>query len=203
MKKLLLFLTIIFAFALRGVAQQNSFAPQGAEWYFNVWGFMGAPDPFYHMEVLGDTLIQGHQCSVITGQFLGGNGDQQYVYEDNRVVYWYNQTIQAFTTLYDFDADEGDSWICEVDSCSFVVHVQSVEEVTWEGHTYRVQRVSSEGGVYYNDPAFNGAIIEGIGYERGLFPYPWACSSSVYCGGYTNYLRCYLVNDEMLYHGGY
>ena len=177
------------------------FAPQGAEWYFNVWGFMGDPDTYYHMEVLGDTIIQGHQCRIITRQFLGGNGDEQYVYEDNRVVYWYNQTMQAFTVLYDFNADEGDSWICDVDSCSFQIVVQSVNETVWEGHTYRVQQVISE-GEEYNDPAFDGLIIEGIGYEGGLFPYPWACSSSIYCGGYPDYLRCYFVNDEMLYHEG-
>ena len=201
MKKLVLTLVILLAFAFGGMAQQVSFAPQGAEWYFNVWGFMGDPDTYYHMEVLGDTIIQGHQCSVITRQFLGGNGVEQYVYEDNQVVYWYNQTMQSFTVLYDFNADEGDSWICDVDSCSFQIVVQSVSERVWEGHTYRVQQVISE-GEEYNDPAFNGLIIEGIGYERGLFPYPWACSSSIYCGGYPDYLRCYFVNDEMLYHEG-
>jgi len=201
MKNLVLTLVILLAFVFNGMAQRGSFAPQGAEWYFNLSSFMGSPISYYHMEVLDDTIIQGHDCSVITQQFLGGNGQEQYVYEDNGKVYWYNQTIQAFTTLYDFNADEGDSWICDIDSCSFVVHVQSVEEVTWEGHTYRVQWVTSEGGEY-NDPAFDGAIIEGIGYERGLFPYPWACSSSIYCGGYTDYMRCYLFNDEMLYHEG-
>ena len=33
MKKLALSLTILLAFALCGVAQTDSFAPQGAEWY--------------------------------------------------------------------------------------------------------------------------------------------------------------------------
>ena len=102
MKKLYFTTLILLALALNGMAQ-NSFAPQGAEWYFNRSSFMGSPIAYYHMEVLGDTLIQGHRCSIITPQYLGGNGNEQFVYEEGRKVYWYNQTLQAFTTLYDFN----------------------------------------------------------------------------------------------------
>ena len=182
----------------------NKFAPLGAEWYFNVSSFMGSPISYYRMEVLGDTIIQGHTCSVITQQFLGGNGQEQYVYEDNGKVYWYNQTLGRFTTLYDFDAEVGESWICEVDSCSFEIQVQSVEEETWEGHTYRVQHVYAIGEDEYNS-FFNtgeGTIIEGIGEISGLFPYSGACTGDIYCGSSIEYLRCYLVDGEMLYHGG-
>lgn len=204
MKKLVLTLVILLAFVFNGMAQQVSFAPQGAEWYFNVSSFMGSPISYYHMEVLGDTIIQGHTCSVITQQFLGGNGQEQYVYEDNGKVYWYNQTLRRFTTLYDFDAEVGESWICEVDSCSFEIQVQSVEEETWEGHTYRVQHVYAIGEDEYNS-FFNtgeGTIIEGIGEISGLFPYSGACTGDIYCGSSIEYLRCYLVDGEMLYHGG-
>jgi len=157
------------------------------------------------LAVEGDTLIQGHMCSIITRPFFGGNGDAQYVYEENHKVYWYNQTLQAFTTLYDFDAEVGESWICEVDSCSFEIQVQSVEEETWEGHTYRVQHVYAIGGdEYYNSFFYTGegTIIEGIGEINGLFPYPGACIGEIYCGNSIDYLRCYLVDGEMLYHEG-
>ena len=148
------------------------------------------------MAVEGDTLIQGHQCSVITRQYLGGNGDKQYVYEENNKVYWYNATLDAFTTLYDFDAEEGESWIYHIDSCSYEVTVQSVEQVTWGGRTYRVQNIASVEGEFY------GRIIEGIGSVMGLFPYPYVCVGDIYCGPYPDYLRCYLVDGEMLYHEG-
>ena len=173
-----------------------SFAPHGAEWYFNVFSFMNSPITYYRMAVEGDTLIQGHQCSVITRQYLGGNGDKQYVYEENNKVYWYNATLDAFTTLYDFDAEEGESWICHIDSCSYEVTVQSVEQVTWGGRTYRVQNITSVEGEFYE------RIIEGIGSVRGLFPYPYACVGDIYCGPEPDYLRCYLVDGEMLYHEG-
>ena len=200
MKKLLSTL-ILMAFALGGVAQTGSFAPQGAEWYFNLSSFMGSPYSYYRMAVEGDTIIQGHSCSVITRQFLGGNGDKQYVYEENRKVYWYNQTLQAFTTLYDFNAEAGDSWICEIDSCAFTVNVSHIDPVTWEGHTYRMQHVTAVGG-YESSMPFYGYIIDGIGYEMGFFPDPYACSNSIYDGQYPNYLRCYLVDGELLYHQG-
>ena len=201
MKKALLTTAILLAFTLGSVAQQGSFAPQGAEWYFSVDGMMSVSPSYYHMEVLGDTVIQGHTCSIITRQYYGSNGNHQYVYEDNGVVYWYNQTLQAFTTLYDFNAEVGDTWICDIDSCSFEIQVESVEEVTWEGHTYRVQLVLSENNEWGIMP-FHGYIIDGIGYSRGLFPDPMACSSGIVCGPYPDYLRCYLIDGEMLYHEG-
>ena len=178
----------------------SHFAPQGAEWYFNLSSFMTSPITYYRMAVEGDTVIQGHQCSVITRQYLGGNGDKQYVYEENNKVYWYNATLDAFTTLYDFDAEEGESWICHIDSCSYEVTVQSVEQVTWGGRTYRVQNITPiEGEFFY---FYYGRIIEGIGSVEGLFPYPYACVGDMYDGPYPDYLRCYLVDGEMLYHEG-
>jgi hypothetical protein len=205
MKKLTLTLAILAAFVLGGVAQQSTFAPQGAEWYFNVASFMGSPTTYFHMEVLDDTIIQGHTCSVISPQYGGGNGDKQFVCEDNGVVYWYNQTIQNFTTLYDFNAEAGESWYCDIDSCSFECQVQSVEEVALEGRTYRVQTVIPLiGDNNYSAEVFffgGGRIIEGIG-AVGLFPNSWACSNEFVCGAYLDYLRCYLVDGEMVLHLG-
>ena len=178
-----------------------TFAPQGAEWYFNLSSFMGSPFSYSHMEVLGDTIIQGHDCSVITQQFLGGNGQEQYVYEDNGKVHWYNQTLGRFTTLYDFDAEVGESWTCEIDSCAYEV---TVTEITYyegldQNHQFRAQRVSYNGELGYFG---GGTIIDGIGEISGLFPYPYACAGDIYDGPYPDWLRCYLVDGEMLYHGG-
>ena len=199
MKKLFT-LAVLLAFVYSGMAQSGSFAPHGAEWHFNV---NTSPITYYRMAVEGDTIIQGHKCSIITRQFLGGNGDKQFVYEDNRVIYWYNQALQSFTTLYDFDAEEGDTWVCEVDSCAIEIQVLSVEEVTWESHTYRVQHVvptgENYGSFYYGR---EGRIIEGIGEVSGLFPFPWVYFYNLYCGDYTDYLRCYSVDGEILYHEG-
>jgi hypothetical protein len=177
----------------------STFAPQGAEWYFNLSSYMGSDVSYYRMEVIGDTLIQGHQCTVISRQFLG-DADYQYVYEEDRKVYWYNPTLDAFTTLYDFDAEVGESWICEVGDCSYEIRVRSVDDILFEGHTYRVQNVAPVNGEYFYYS--EGRIIDGIGSVEGLFPYPSICEGAVYEGPYPDFLRCYLVNGETIYHQG-
>ena len=177
-----------------------SFAPQGAEWYFDVFNPWNQHPEYTLFSVDGDTIIQGHQCSIITQHFVDtGHNGSEFVYEEDNKVYWFNPTTNAFTTLYDFNAEAGESWYYEVGECSHQVIVDSVGSVTWNGHTYRTQWVR------YNDdlPAFRGKIIEGIGYERGLFPSIYDCNGwVVYDASEIEYLRCYVKYDEILYHEG-
>ena len=169
----------------------SRFAPLGAEWYFHVWSQGPITQPsFYYLKsmVTGEEEVQGHMCSEIDGHI--------YVYEENNVVYWYNQEMDAFTVLYDFNAEEGDSWICDVAEFPCLITVDSVGSVTWDGHTYRTQFVTG----YIDDwsmPIMNGRIIEGVGYEKGLFP-----EGMIFDGPEFDYMRCYLVDGEMLYHEG-
>ena len=169
-----------------------TFAPQGAEWYFHVWsqGPITEP-PFYYIRhaVTGEAEVQGHLCSVIDGY--------RYVYEEDGVVYMYNHSTDAFTVMYDFNAEEGDTWYCDIEEgFTCLVTVESVDSVTWNGHTYRTQYVTG----YIPDEGFliyDGRIIEGIGYEKGLFPHEF-----VYDGTEYAYMRCYLEDGELLYHEG-
>ncbi|MBR5061273.1 MAG: leucine-rich repeat domain-containing protein, partial [Prevotella sp.] len=179
-----------------------SFAPQGAEWYFDVFNPWGMQHEYAKFSVEGDTVIQGHHCSIITQNFVEtGPGHEygEFVYEEDNKVYWFNPTTNAFTTLYDFDAEAGDSWYYEVDTCSHLVTVDSVGSVTWDGRTYRTQWVR------FNEPllTYRGKIIEGIGYEKGLFPSIWTCNGEVvYDASEIEYLRCYIEDGEMFYHEG-
>ena len=178
-----------------------TFAPQGAEWYFNEFDPWSQYPDYSRFYVSGDTVVQGHQCSVINTQFIQtGHGGKELVYEENNKVYWFNPSNNNFTILYDFDAEAGESWYCEVDSCSHLVTVESVGSETWNGHTYRTQWVKS----YENDiEVFDGRIIEGIGYVKGLFPFNWACHGDIWFDyGELDYLRCYVVDGEILYHEG-
>ena len=174
------------------INEPSSFAPQGAEWYFHVWsqGPITEP-PFYYIRhaVTGEAEVQGHLCSVIDGY--------RYVYEEDGVVYMYNHSTDAFTVMYDFNAEEGDTWYCDIEEgFTCLVTVESVDSVTWNGHTYRTQYVTG----YIPDEGFliyDGRIIEGIGYEKGLFPHEF-----VYDGTEYAYMRCYLEDGELLYHEG-
>ena len=182
-----------------------TFAPQGAEWYFDVFNPWGTHPEYQRFFVDGDTIIQGHQCSIIDQHFLDtGHDGGEFVYEEDNKVYWFNPTTNAFSTLYDFDAEAGESWDYEVGDCTHQVIVDSVGSTTWLGHTYRTQWVS-----YYEDPwvgsSGKGKIIEGVGYEKGLFPSIEVCNGwEVFDASEIEYLRCYVDDGEMLYHeGGY
>ena len=181
-----------------------SFAPQGAEWYFDVFNPWGTHPEYQRFFVEGDTVIQGHQCSIIDQRFVDtGHDGGEYVYEEDNKVYWFNPTTNAFTTLYDFDAEAGESWDYEVGECTHQVIVDSVGSATWNGHTYRTQWVR-----YYEENLpiyYSGKIMEGIGYERGLFPSVYVCNGwEIFDASEIEYLRCYVNDGEMLYHeGGY
>ena len=181
-----------------------TFAPQGAEWYFDVFNPWGTHPEYQRFFVEGDTVIQGHQCSIIDQRFVDtGHDGGEYVYEEDNKVYWFNPTTNAFTTLYDFDAEAGESWDYEVGDCTHQVIVDSVGSATWNGHTYRTQWVR-----YYEENLpiyYSGKIMEGIGYERGLFPSVYVCNGwEIFDASEIEYLRCYVNDGEMLYHeGGY
>ena len=178
------------------------FAPLGAEWYFNVASAWGNPVTYHHTYVTGQEEVQGHLCSRVFLPYYGAYGGSELVYEEDNVVYWYNRTTDAFTTLYDFNADEGDSWICEVGDCSYQVVVQAVTDVTYNGRIYRRQEVVSPDGLFdhslYNGRSF---IIEGVGYMDGVFPYPFVCDGTFPDWPFPDWLRCYIVNGEMIIHG--
>ena len=179
-----------------------TFAPQGAEWYFDVFNPWGTHPEYERFFVEGDTIIQGHHCSIINQNFVDtGHEGGEFVYEEDNKVYWFNPTTNAFSTLYDFDAEAGESWYYEVGECSHQVVVDSVGSVTWNGHTYRTQWVRFNEDVQY----YSGKIIEGIGYEKGLFPSIYVCDGlEMFDAEEIEYLRCYVNDGEMLYHeGGY
>lgn len=177
------------------INEHSSFAPQGAEWYFHVWSQGPITEPpfsYIRKTVSGVEEVQGHTCSVIDLY--------DYVYEEDNIVYWYNQDNDAFTVLYDFNAEAGESWYCDIAECSFLVTVQSVDSVTWNNRTYRTQYVAGCYADNLDNVVFEGRIIDGIGYEKGLF-FNWG-SCGIICGAEYEYMRCYIEDGELLYHEG-
>ena len=175
--------------------EPHHFAPLGAEWYFHVWSQGPITEPpfsYIRKTVSGVEEVQGHTCSVIDLY--------DYVYEEDNIVYWYNQDNDAFTVLYDFNAEAGESWYCDITGCSFLVTVQSVDSVTWNNRTYRTQYVAGCYADNLDNVVFQGRIIDGIGYEKGLF-FNWG-SCGIICGADYEYMRCYLEDGELLYHEG-
>lgn len=194
----------MLAFVFMGIAQQHGFAPQGAEWYYNMESAYGHPITYYGTKVVGEDTIKGHLCSIFFAPYNGVNGGTEYVYEEGGVVYWYNHATNGFTVLYDFNADVGDGWVCEVGECMYQITVTSVDSVFWQNHIYKVQWVVSDGELFNSYPFSDGQarIISGIGYDRCVFPYPLPCNGWNLSYAQIDYLRCYLVNGEILFHEG-
>ena len=160
MKKYLI-LTLFIAAFFNGISQTGNFTTPGAEWYYNwpVTSVVGDPLTYLKWEVTGDTVIQGQTCSVITpSDFMMDMLGNQYVYEADNKVYWYDIYYDNFTTLYDFNAQAGDTWTCGSQLFIKYITVDSVSTLQWEDHTYRIQYIS---GRDYNEN-WNDVFIEGI-----------------------------------------
>ena len=117
----------------------------------------------------------------------------EYIYEENGKVYWWNKTLQEFTTLYDLTAEVGDEWEIKVGNESLIMHVDAEGRIDYEGRSYRTIHVRDE-----ND-LFSGDIVCGIGHLTSFFP-----ERLMYQGkGYrVDGLRCYWVNGSLNFRYG-
>ena len=177
----------------------GSFAPEGAEWYFNKLSTQSILNDYQRMEVLGkDTIIvngEATEVSIISNPLHSDT--LQLVYEKDDVVYWYNPVKQSFTTLYDYTARVGDSWTVSIDTVDYDVLVIAIQNYIHNHCSYQVQWVRN----ISPGMSFDGKIIKGIGYEHGIFPF--AIQPDSQDTTYINGIRCYMENDTILYHNGY
>lgn len=167
------------------------------EWYYEIQNENGSVT-YQHLECQTDTVIENKRPKVIVRSNTQYDKDghtevtHEYVYEENGKVYWWNKNLQEFTTLYDFAAVQGEEWEIKVGTESIVMHVDTVGYYEHEGNTYRMLRVSDENGI------FSGDIVFGIGHLTSFFPERLMRNVHYTVDG----LRCYWVNDELLYHFG-
>ena len=117
----------------------------------------------------------------------------EYILERDGKVYWWNKELEEFTTLYDYNAEAGDEWEIKVGTESILVHVDSVGVFEYEGDIRKMLHISDAGNI------FNGDIVVGYGHMTSFFPEKLMRRD----GDFTiNGLRCYWVQDALLYHNG-
>ncbi len=124
---------------------------------------------------------------MIVGDCACGTGVTNYEYEINGKVYWYNNLLNGFTLLYDFNLNAGDSWNVLAQNTSgdsLTVRVDSIRMDTINGNLRKVQFVSTS-AMFGNAYIFPGPIVEGIGSKFCLYPQYAACDAP------TAGLRCY------------
>jgi len=165
------------------------------EWYYEILNSDGSIT-YQHLVCTGDTVVQGKRPKVIVRSNTHYDRDGQtevtheYIFEENNIVYWWNKDLEEFTVLYDLGAQPGDSWVIKVGTESITMHVDALENIEYEGNTYRMLRVSDE-----ND-FFSGNIVYGIGHLTSFFPEQLMTRRKGYR---VEGLRCFWVGDELVF----
>ena len=175
--------------------------PLSPEWYYEIQNENGSIT-YQHLEYAADTTINHKNVTVIIRtNTLYDKGEhtevtREYIYEerlrDNK-VYWWNKDLQEFTVLYDFGAQEGDSWVIKVGTASLTMHVDAVEQYEYEGRVFRMLQVSDD------QDLFGGTIVCGIGHLSSFFPERLMNRSKNYR---VEGMRCYWREGELFFKYG-
>ena len=168
------------------------------EWYYEIQNDDGSIT-YQHLEYAADTTIGNERPKIIIRSNTHYDRDiwtevtHEYVYEENGKVYWWNKELEEFTVLYDLAANAGDEWEIKVGTESLTMHVDIVEYFELNGVNVRMLRVSDTEGI------FNGDIVCSFGHMTSFFPEKLMNRNADFT---VNGLRCYWVEDALLYHDG-
>lgn len=172
-----LFTCFLFLLVANFVFGQIEWAPQGAKWYYTYSETLFGAEYVVVVQVIGDTIIQGKNCSILKNEPIGLNWNWgcnnpiwniEYMYGENNKVYFFNSFEDEFKLLYDFKAQIEDGWkipLCDenftVDSLEIVV--SDIYYDTISNHTLKIIDVDESMNGF---PSF---IYEGIGSARQMF----------------------------------
>ena len=170
----------------------------GSEWYYEIQNENGSTT-YQHLEYAADTTVNHKDVKIIIRtNTLYDKGEhnvvtREYLYEDFGKVYWWNETLQDFTLLYDLGAQIGDEWVIRVGTESIVMHVDTVEQYEYDGTTYRMLHVSDA------EDLFSGEILSGIGHLTSFFPERLMTRGKGYR---VEGIRCYWREGELVFKYG-
>ena len=170
----------------------------GNEWYYEIQNENGSIT-YQYMYQAGDTVVQDEPTHILVrintlyDKDVHTDVTHEYVYERDGKLYWWNKTLEDFTVLYDFEAEVGDYWEIKVGTESLMMHVDAVEEIEYEGRTWRMLRVSDP------EDLFSGNIVCGIGHLTSFFPERLMDNGD---GVRVEGMRCYWVDDELVFKYG-
>ena len=172
------------------------------EWYYEILNENGSIT-YQHLEYAADTTINHKEVTIIIRtNTLYDKGEhtevtREYIFEERGVrgykVYWWNKTLQEFTVLYDFGAQQGDSWVIKVGTASLTMYVDAVEQYEYEGRIFKMLQVSDD------QDLFSGTIVCGIGHLSSFFPERLMTRGKGYR---VEGIRCYWREGELFFKYG-
>ena len=140
---------------------------------------------FSKYEYTKDTIIENHNCQVITGtnyEFTHNQYNElvqlgqidlgnHYTFVSGDTVFYWNKNENTFFTLFDFGAQIGDSWVISTDPNNFVVdpnndndtsriEVINTGTITINSNTYRFIKIKPTYGSTYG---MEGTFVERFG----------------------------------------
>jgi hypothetical protein len=170
----------------------------GAEWYYEITNNDGSIT-YQHLVCTGDTIVQGKRPKVIVRSNTHYDRGEitevthEFVYEENGIVYWWNNELQEFTVLYDFSAEQGDRWEIKVGSERIVTTVYEIEIQMIDGIPYKKMTIGDDNNL------FSGTLISTIGHLTYFFPEKLMNRGKGYR---VEGMRCYWVNGELVFKYG-
>ncbi|MEY4792120.1 MAG: hypothetical protein RIT34_927 [Bacteroidota bacterium] len=207
MKNLYKFLLLIVLFSGSLQVKAQYFALQGSTWHYkNVYAVWPGPsgsvvEDYLSITANGDTTIEGHLCTKLQynqSLFCVDNQSVKYTYYANDTVYFYDQVLNTYQTLYNFSATVGDTWDIRVpdnfgeDTIS--VRIDSVNIININGINLKRQFVTyTTHFTDIEDFEYQSVVIERIGDLHFLFnlnpEWSYACDATIITG-----LRCFEDN---------
>lgn len=186
MKNRLLLGLLIFSATLNLQAQSTDFAPVGAKWYYKQISFDAPyPEEFRLVEVTGEVVFQGQMCRIIEGLTMGcGLPSISHVFTRNDSTFFWSDFTNQFEMLYDFRANQGDTWLIQglgPVNDSLRIFVDSVGQRVMNGDVLKIWFISTLGCYDWGNE-----IMEKLGNLSFLSP------SYCLCENGPNGIRCYL-----------
>ena len=169
MKRIVLFFAF---FSLLSITKaQNNFAPIGATWIYEFsyeYFYIG---PIRNIKSIGDTIIQGKQCRIMTFSSSGCNPSYRYMYSDSGKVYYYQSLNNTFALLFDINKNPGEHFSEAVGGDSVVYKVDSISFININGHPLKKLFVHITHYPFSGIDPYEGEFIENLGNTRYLFPW--------------------------------
>jgi hypothetical protein len=91
----------------------QEWSPVGTKWYYDITYAWGRDIDYHEVYCDSSVNIKGIDCKRINIDYYACNNhfsEKLYTYESFDTIYFYNQDIDNFEILYNFNAIAGDSW---------------------------------------------------------------------------------------------
>ncbi|MEE9462611.1 MAG: T9SS type A sorting domain-containing protein, partial [Bacteroidales bacterium] len=192
-------------------SQSQTFAPNGATWYYTETFAFSGDINYIKIESVGDTIINEKHCKILMKNRIQGCSNRPYIeffhMNDSGEIFFYDSSLDAFQKLYDFNAEIGDNWTIKLTWDHGSV-VEIVDSVTYSVDSISLTNINDKTLkvfhtiIEFHDGPFEfshgSKYIENIG-DMGYF-FPWNlgfCDDNIAYG-----LRCYEDSIIGLYSTG-